>query len=210
VNTKDYGVPQNRERIFLIGFLNHEAYLRFSFAPKQKLEKRLKDVLEDYIDEKYYLKDSVIAQFTEKTERAKREGNGFAFKPSNGDNIAYSITTKAGGRLDDNFIDVIGLLECKGTDQIRRVYGVDGIAATLTTMQGGNQEPKILEKCIRKLTPLECWRLQDFPDEAHNKAKAAGVSDSQLYKQAGNSMSVNVLEMIFRQILNGKNSDLLF
>jgi DNA (cytosine-5)-methyltransferase 1 len=109
-----------------------------------------------------------------------------------------------------DFIDVIGLLDCKGTDQIRRVYGVNGIAATLTTMQGGNQEPKILEKRIRKLTPLECWRLQDFPDEAHNKAKASGVSDSQLYKQAGNSMSVNVLEMIFRQIINDKNSDSLF
>jgi DNA (cytosine-5)-methyltransferase 1 len=210
VNTKDYGVPQNRERIFLVGFLDHEAYYRFSFAPKQELEKRLKDVLESEVDKKYYLKDSTIAQFTEKTERAKREGNGFAFKPSNGDNIAYSITTKAGGRVDDNFIDVIGLLDCKGTDQIRRVYGVNGIAAALTTMQGGNQEPKILGKRIRKLIPLECWRLQDFPDEAYNKAKEAVVSDSQLYKQSGNAMSCNVLEMIFRQIINGKNSDSLF
>jgi DNA (cytosine-5)-methyltransferase 1 len=175
VNTKDYGVPQNRERVFLVGFLDHEAYHRFSFAPKQKLDKRLKDVLEDEANEKYYLKDSVIAQFNENTE-------------------------KAGGRVGDYFINVIGLLDCKGTDQIRRVYGVYGIAATLTTMQGGNQEPKILEKRIRKLTPLECWRLQDFPDEAHHKAKASGVSNSMLYKQAGNSMSVNVLEMIFRQI----------
>jgi DNA (cytosine-5)-methyltransferase 1 len=214
VNTKNYGVPQNRERIFLVGFLDHEAYHRFSFAPKQKLWKRLKDVLEDDVDEKYYLKDSVIAQFIEKTERAKREGNGFAFKPSIGENIAYSITTKAGGRVDDNFIDVIGLLDCKGTDQIRRVYGVDGVATTLTTMQGGNQEPKIqipsATKCgyelaesgdsinlsvpnsttrrgrvgkqvaqtldtqcnqavvqqrIRKLTPRECLRLQDFPND---------------------------------------------
>jgi DNA (cytosine-5)-methyltransferase 1 len=49
--------------------------------------------------------------------------------------------------------------------------------------------------------------LQDFPDTAHNKAKESGVSDSQLYKQAGNSMSVNVLEMIFRQIEKAKNKE---
>jgi DNA (cytosine-5)-methyltransferase 1 len=244
VNTKDYGVPQNRERIFLVGFIDHEMYHRFQFAPKQKLEKRLKDVLESEVDEKYYLSDAVIQQFQAKTERAKQEGNGFAFKPTYGGSYAYSITTKAGARVDDNFINegVIGLLDCKGTDQIRRVYGTDGVCATLTTMQGGNQEPKILQlgigfnkggqhsecptimknslECnnfvkqqrIRKLTPLECWRLQDFSDEAHNKARNSGVSNSQLYKQAGNSMSVNVLEMIFRQIEKAKevSCDTLF
>lgn len=235
VNTKDHGVPQNRERIFLVGFLDHEMYHHFQFAPKQKLEKRLKDVLESEVDEKYYLSDSAIAQFQVKTERAKQDGNGFAFKPTNGDVCAYSITTKAGGRVDDNFIDVIGLLDCKGTDQIRRVYGTDGVAATLTTMQGGNQEPKIMDNqgrirkqenpklldfCptlraqshgnepsvvtnhIRKLTPRECLRLQDFPDSFIQV-----VSDSQQYKQAGNSMSVNVLEMIFRQIEKAKQKD---
>jgi DNA (cytosine-5)-methyltransferase 1 len=206
VNTKDYGVPQNRERIFLVGFLDYEAYHRFSFAPKQKLEKRLKDVLEDDVDEKYYLKDSTITS----VHKIMNKGNGYARILSDCSCEAKTLTVRMYASYNADFIDVIGLLDCKGTDQIRRVYGVNGIAATLTTMQGGNQEPKILEKRIRKLTPLECWRLQDFPDEAHNKAKASGVSDSQLYKQAGNSMSVNVLEMIFRQIINDKNSDSLF
>ena len=63
---------------------------------------------------------------------------------------------------------------------------------------GGGQIPIVNR--IRKLTPLECWRLQDFPDEAHEKAKAAGVSDTRRYQQAGNSMTVAVVEMIFRQI----------
>lgn len=53
---------------------------------------------------------------------------------------------------------------------------------------------------VRKLTPLECWRLQDFTDEQFYKARAAGVSDSQLYKQAGNSVTVKVVEVIARQI----------
>jgi DNA (cytosine-5)-methyltransferase 1 len=240
VNTKDYGVPQNRERIFLVGFLDHEAYHRFSFAPKQKLYKRLKYVLEDEVDEKYYLSQQLLDGFKAKEARGCFKMHSLHEKTDPYSSCLTARYQKSG--ITDPYINegVVGLLDCKGTDQIRRVYGVDGIAATLTTMQGGNQEPKILqlgrgfnnggefdicptltkcsfeqnnivsEKRIRKLTPLECWRLQDFPDEAHNKAKASGVSDSQLYKQAGNSMSVNVLEMIFRQIINGKNSYSLF
>lgn len=68
-------------------------------------------------------------------------------------------------------------------------------------MQGGGREPKILLNngkayAIRKLTPLECWRLQGFTDEQFNKAKAAGVSNSQLYKQAGNAVTVPIVEAI--------------
>jgi DNA (cytosine-5)-methyltransferase 1 len=253
VNTKNYGVPQNRERIFLVGFLDHEAYHRFSFAPKQKLEKRLKDVLEDDVDEKYYLnkpfelynqqsQGNTLIDIENECNTLIAGTHGYAQGYINDTNrINRTLRIGGGSSMSDKHcfdlvgIDVIGLLDCKGTDQIRRVYGVDGVAATLTTMQGGNQEPKILqlgrgfnnggehevcptltkcsfeqnnfvsEKRIRKLTPLECWRLQDFPNEAHNKAKASGVSDSQLYKQAGNSMSVNVLEMIFRQIEKAKS-----
>ena len=145
-----------------------------------------------------------------------------------------------------------------GNPQVGRVYGIDGIAPTLSTMQGGGQEPKALiskkqfgrleqqaintfndnksnilpgdvidpynhrlrkdgktptvttrpeglKTCIlpittdfriRKLTPLECWRLQGFPDWAFDRAKAAGLSDSQLYKQAGNSVTVPVIKAI--------------
>ena len=84
-----------------------------------------------------------------------------------------------------------------GNPQVGRVYGTDGISPTLSTMQGGGQEPKILNNYrIRKLTPLETWRLQGFPDWAFNRAKEAGLSDSQLYKQAGNSVTVPVIREI--------------
>lgn len=84
-----------------------------------------------------------------------------------------------------------------GNPQVGRVYGVDGIAPTLSTMQGGGQEPKILNDFrVRKLSPRECWRLQGFPDWAFDRAKQAGLSDSQLYKQAGNSVTVPVIKAI--------------
>lgn len=84
-----------------------------------------------------------------------------------------------------------------GNPQVGRVYGIDGISPTLSTMQGGGQEPKILfGSMIRKLTPRECWRLQGFQDWAFDRAKQAGLSDSQLYKQAGNSVTVPVIKAI--------------
>ncbi|WP_369900975.1 DNA cytosine methyltransferase [Lactiplantibacillus plantarum] len=118
-----------------------------------------------------------------------------------------------------------------GNPQVGRVYGTDGISPTLSTMQGGGREPKIISNPhgynkggtrtisptvtagsfkdnnfvqtnilaglrIRKLTPLEYWRLQGFPDWAFNRARQAGLSDSQLYKQAGNSVTVPVIKAI--------------
>lgn len=80
-----------------------------------------------------------------------------------------------------------------------RVYDADGVSVALTSFS--DRLNVILPKYrVRKLTPLECWRLQDFTDEQFYKSKADGVSDSQLYKQAGNSVTVKVVEMIARQI----------
>lgn len=276
VNTKDYGVPQNRERVFLVGFLDHEMYHRFQFSPKQKLEKRLRDVLESEVDEKYYLSEKAIEGFNNTNFRQAQD------KLQIGD---IATTVLARDYKDPKIINegVIDMLDIKGNDQIKRVYGTDGSAPCLQTMQGGNREPKILamrgryeesgdikqqlesrkdglsntitcvqkdnllsepkieivgstmggnemnsriyglqglaptlnagnngggqspvkhltnDHRIRKLTPRECLRLQDFPDSFIQV-----VSDSQQYKQAGNSMSVNVLEMIFRQIEKAK------
>jgi len=105
------------------------------------------------------------------------------------------------GQQPDNEVKQVGNLtpggSFGGNPQVGRVYGTDGIAPTLSTMQGGGQEPKILDDYrVRKLTPLECWRLQGFPDWAFDRAREAGLSDSQLYKQAGNSVTVPVIKAI--------------
>jgi DNA (cytosine-5)-methyltransferase 1 len=273
VNTKDYGVPQNRERIFLIGFLDYEAYLRFSFAPKQKLEKKLKDVFEDEADEKYYLSKKMTDYLAKPNRSIPPYDGSKAIAPCL--QAVYYKTPTDGFYINTGLLETyprIGAMRGRNPQNPKsRSVGLEtvqmleinenGTSNCLTTVQKDNLvvEPKIqvhsATKCgyelaesgdsinlsvpnsttrrgrvgkqvaqtldtqcnqavvthrIRKLTPLECWRLQDFSDEAHNKAKSAGVSNSMLYKQAGNSMSVNVLEMIFKQIISGKNSDSLF
>ena len=145
----------------------------YKFPQPVPLNKAIKDVLEDTVDEKYYM------------------------------NKPFKLVNK-GHQAE---------LEMSGLDCIKRVYSTDNVCPTLTTMAGGNTQPKLLipqatkisyinkEYRVRKLTPLECWRLMSFTDEDFYKAKNAGISNSQLYKQAGNSIVVKVLEGIFKNLL---------
>src|SRR5699024_10263030 len=81
------------------------------------------------------------------------------------------------------------------------VYDSQGITRTVKANGGSGNIPKTIEGLrIRKLTPLECWRLQGFTDEQFYKAKDSGVSNSQLYKQAGNAISVPVAEAIIKNL----------
>lgn len=98
--------------------------------------------------------------------------------------------------------------------QAGRVYDINDVAPTLNTAQGGGRVPlivtgEIVNGCnrirqsnagqyrIRRLTPKECYRLMGFKDEQFDKAKQAGISDTQLYKQAGNSIVVDVLDRVY-------------
>lgn len=105
LNAKDYGVPQNRERVFTISLAAGWPG-EFTFPQKQELTKRLKDVLEDNVDEKYYLSDKQVASFKASTERAKAKGNGFKFEPieRERERVMHTIATRAGQRQTDNFI----------------------------------------------------------------------------------------------------------
>ena len=220
LNTKDYGIPQNRERLYIVGFLDAQEYHAFCIAPKTGC-KRLADFLDTSVDEKYFLSDKALTHFRSKNPKF----NG-KFEPKNAnESIANTLTTKPNHRRTDTFIKVVGELDIKGVGCIKRIYDTDGLAPTLTTMGGGGREPKIVqhsrgfnkgdefELCptissnsfehnnllknerIRKLTPKECLRLQGFPESFK-----IVVSDTQTYKQAGNAMSVNIIKMIFKQI----------
>lgn len=152
-----------------------KVWWNFKFPEKEPLKIVLKDLLEKEVDEKYYLNNKQISKIL---------------------NINFMQDEK-----DPKCIQV-GELDIKGNDSIKRVYSPEGISPTLTTCCGGNRQAKIKDgNNIRKLVPLEYWRLMSFDDEDFYKAQSTGNSNSQLYKQAGNSIVVKVLEKIFRNLL---------
>lgn len=192
LNAKDYGIPQNRERVYTVSIRKDIDNEQFEFPKKETLKLKLKDMLEDNPDKKYYLSAKLLDYFNRYTEKQKKKGNGFNFKTTTGEGMAKAITTRVGAcRTDDNYIEtnVIGNLEMdKWQDFMKRIYDIEKYAPTISTMQGGNTEPKILLENnniqIRKLTPLECWRLMGFTDTEFKKAQEIGTSNTQLYKQA--------------------------
>ena len=322
LNSKYFGVPQNRERIFIVGvredlipnepwkiegstvvpkgkrrisgYEGEQAWdlktFNFDYPEQTEVTTRLKDILEDVVDEKFYISD-------EKTEKliAQLEENG-----------SHTETNSEPHK--------VGNIDIKGHDYIKRVYSTDGMSPTVPTGAGGNHEPKIAEEQepkidivgntgntghgnfnvfsddglgrtvaardykdpmriaeeqftakkpderlsqqavetannsnlekehgdfiqaynhdhnkegisptlttrpeglktailpivgeqpkyrIRKLTPKECFRLQSFSDEDFDKLVEAGISNSQLYKMAGNSVTINVIEAIMEKL----------
>jgi DNA (cytosine-5)-methyltransferase 1 len=98
----------------------------------------------------------------------------------------------------------LGDIEMAGNEAIKRIYSPEGVCPTITTMTGGHRQPKILlNGKVRKLTPRECWRIMGFSLE--NFAKVEGkLSNTQLYKQAGNTICVSCLEAIFKELFSGK------
>ena len=105
----------------------------------------------------------------------------------------------------ENGLIHLGNLEMAGNESIKRVYSPDGVCPTLTTMTGGHRQPKIWtpEDGVRKLTPRECWKLMGFGEDLFAKVEGH-LSNAQLYKQAGNTICVNCLEAIFKELFSGK------
>ena len=308
LNAKDYEIPQNRERVFVVSIRKDVDKNGYNFPLKKELKLRIKDIVEKNIDKKYYLNEETQKRFFEKymyeiNKEHQNElikiGNASIYEKSqagtvyhedgisptlcagthcyamgnilekslnnkmyqlphgsnNGgikakDGISPTITTanwqynnllledpivydsynsniksdqtctntlttncghggiKSGlkiieptiaasrGRNLDNPSDrTVG-----NTTEQRLEFNKNGTSNTLTTVQKDNYlvEPEFR---IRKLTPLECWRLMGFDDEDFYKAKNSGLADTHLYKQAGNSIVVNVLEAIFENLL---------
>ena len=105
LNSKDHGIPQNRERVFIIG-IRDDSDNHFQFPKEKHLSKRLQDVLEENIDKKYFLSEKMISYFTENSKKNEEKGNGFRFTPKNKkEDIANTITTKTGSRMEGNYIN---------------------------------------------------------------------------------------------------------
>lgn len=288
LNAKDYGVPQNRNRCFMISFLGQYSY---KFPKPFKLKTRLKDMLEDEVDEKYYLSDELTEKIRHRL--GDKEYNLLGGMHKNQSFKDDGISTTLTSSMINEPVRKYGIFDDeKGIHQAGSVWDQDGLAPTLDTMQGGYRQPciEIREKTkrgykeayegdgvylnrphqkrgvvqngmiqtlktscsdvgvvvsdkpicvgqvstgnsqagkvyspdgvgqtlcagthgyamgniehnlrIRKLTPLECFRLMGFDDEDFYKAEKVN-SNTQLYKQAGNSIVVNVLEHIFNEL----------
>lgn len=165
LNAKDYGIPQNRERVFIIS-IRKDIDKGFEFPEPFPLKLRLKDMLDDEVDEKFYL-NSTKEYFIKHSFESEEKGNGFRFAPhvKKNANVAKTVTTRAGGRMDDNFVmdveceedtfkfdstnKMIQVGQMYGTEkepnpQSGRIYSADGISPTMDTCSGGNRMPKVV------------------------------------------------------------------
>lgn len=274
LNAKDYGIPQNRERVFTIsirkdievsdeikpsvkinfekekeliknskkeiyqckcnsGWQDNKVGIKvsptirannnntfilednidFKFPPKQELKLRLKDMLEDEVDDKYYLVDNYL-EFTN-FYTIPRGSDG---KLINGSYNRVWKEEKYSGSINLTKIQEVGSLKIKNATKkgYLEAYPGDGVYTNTSTKRGTVQPQSIQtlttfqdkgvvmnDLRIRKLTPKECFRLMGFDDEDFDKASKVN-SNTQLYKQAGNSIVVNVLEAILKELLKNE------
>ena len=207
----DYGIPQTRNRCFMISILGDYSY---TFPKPIPLKLKLKDMLEDNVAEKYYLSDKMIDYiYNDKTGNYSRKEARESIDKNIEKGIACTITTNAGSRATDNFIKVKnatkkGYLEATNGDgvdisgrmQYHRGTVQKGMTQTLSTMGGENNGVVLNDLRIRKLTPRECFRLMGVKDKDFDKVKV-NQSDSSLYHLAGDSIVVNVLMAIFKELM---------
>ncbi|MBK7149057.1 MAG: DNA (cytosine-5-)-methyltransferase [Bacteroidetes bacterium] len=220
LNSKDYGMPQNRERIFVVGFKDHK--VSFDFPQKITLEHTMQDFLEDYIDSKYYLKEKGIKFVTSSKNRDKRytqiNGDIMLCQKANqqfnwhGDFVFEKVED---GSFDEFVFDVNKVEEKYYlSDKVRAYVLASGTknfkTSTKTDLQVARPLLQSMHKMhragvdnyvthnqgrIRKLTPKECLRLMGFRDDFK-----IVVSDTQMYRQAGNSIVVDVLIALLKQM----------
>lgn len=263
LNARDYGVPQNRERVFMVSILGDASY---HFPAPVPLTRRLADVMEADVPQKYFLSDRMLHCLLQSNLRNTALGNGFRFSPKTDGDIANTITTAAGSRLCDNYLlsytrdsrgkvirrttkDIANTVHTStgssgNTDSLvvciaerireiaeasrrqpcgvtvttdKRIYPhlldkarstveelvVDsecGVAGTLRSSKPGKVYGESTGFAIRRLTPRECFRLMGVADADIDRIQEEGISDTQQYRMAGNSIVVDVLCHIFRKL----------
>lgn len=174
LNSKDFGVPQNRERIYIVAFRNDIDSTKFTFPKATDSTKLIQDIIEDEtVSVKYYLSTTYMETLRKHKARHQAKGNGFGYEIRPLDGIAGAIVCGGMGRernliIDDRLTDFTPVTHIKG---------------------------EVNREGIRKMTPREWARLQGFPD-----SYVLPVADVHLYKQFGNTVTVPVIKAIALQI----------
>lgn len=174
LNSKDFGVPQNRERIYIVAFRNDTVSSDSSFPEPLGVDIRIKDILEDHpVSVKYYLSTQYLKTLREHKERHQEKGHGFGYEIRDTEGIAGAIVVGGMGRernliIDERISDYTPITKIKG---------------------------EVNRENIRRMTPREWARLQGFPDSF-----ILPLADVRMYKQLGNSVSVPVIKAIAGQI----------
>lgn len=175
LNSKDFGVPQNRERIYIVCFRNDIDASMFEFPKGTSHKTCIRDIMEDApIPSKYYLSDVYMDTLRKHRARHESKGNGFGYEIKDLDGIAGTIVCGGMGRERNLIID-------------NREHSM----IPTTHIKG-----EINKEGIRKMTPREWARLQGFPDSFKLE-----LADASLYKQFGNSVTVNVIEAIAKKVM---------
>lgn len=187
LNAKDYGVPQNRERVFIVSIRKDIDNFEFRFPYPKELDLKLKDLLEKDVDEKYYLSEKMIKCMCVDNTFGRRRI--FLNSVNKAHGIAHTITTCEGQRPRSNFIKILN----------NEVTDKPFLPISEATKNGVVVNDPLR---LRRLTEKECFRLMGFDDSDCDILKENGISMTQIYKQAGNSIVVNVLEALFKELFN--------
>lgn len=176
INAVDFGVPQNRERIFIVGFSSETGINEFTYPAPNPTNLRFIDIREENpVSVKYYLSTQYLQTLREHKARHEEKGNGFGYSVIPDDEIANAIVVGGMGRernlvIDNRLTDFTPVTNIKG---------------------------EVNREGIRKMTPREWARLQGFPDEFD-----IVVSDAQAYKQFGNSVAVPAVQATASVLIN--------
>ena len=174
LNSKDFGVPQNRERIYIVAFRNDIAPKEFIFPTPTDSTKRIADIMEEKpVSSRYYLSDCYLETLRRHKARHEAKGHGFGYEVRSLDDVAGAIVCGGMGRERNLIVD-------KRQTDLTPVTHIKG---------------EINKEGIRKMTPREWARLQGFPDDY-----VLPLADVHLYKQFGNSVTVPVIKAIAQKI----------
>ncbi len=175
INAKDFGVPHNRERIFIVGFKKDFKVNEFKYPNPLNKKVYINDIIEDKpVSVKYYLSTQYLNTLEEHKKRHEIKGNGFGYEIISNDSIANAIVVGGMGRERNLIIDN-RLTDFTPVTHIKGVVNRNG---------------------IRRMTPREWARLQGFPDEF-----IIDVSDAQAYKQFGNSVAVPAVQATAKEVV---------